>query len=106
MVKECIHLQAKLVNPVLESKMKKPGYVSLDKSGVNKEAGSKSAMPGFEGFSAYESNNEGYNQDEIPPDQQQNNPDVRKAQPSISVPDRYYILLVCICGTCISSLIC
>lgn len=72
--------------------MKKPGYVSLDKSGSNKEAGAKEAMPGFEGFAAYESNNEGYNQDETPPDQQQNNPDVKKAQPgtNISTPDKYY----------------
>jgi len=70
--------------------MDKPGYVSLDKTGVNLEAGQKDAMTGFENFSAYKSNNAGYNQDAPPPDQQQNNPDVKKSQPSISTPDRYY----------------
>ncbi len=74
--------------------MKKPGYVSTDKSGVNKEAGAKDAMPGFEGFSAYETSGEvaGYEQDAPPPANLQDNPDVRASRPgsSVSVPDRYY----------------
>lgn len=73
--------------------MDKPGFVSLDRTGVNKEAGEKDAMTGFEGFSAYKSQSQpGYLQDEPPPANKQENPDVKKSQPgeSVSVPDRYY----------------
>ena len=72
--------------------MKKPGYVSLDKSGTNKESGAKDAMPGFENFSAYGAPDEiaGYEQDLPPPANLQDNPDVKKSSPSISTPDRYY----------------
>ncbi|MFA6270832.1 MAG: hypothetical protein WC657_06535 [Candidatus Paceibacterota bacterium] len=75
--------------------MKKPGFISTDKTGINKEAGAKEAMPGFEGFEAYEnqvSPGGEYSQDDPAPEQKQDNPDVRAARPgdSISVPDRYY----------------
>jgi hypothetical protein len=73
--------------------MNKPGYISTDKTGVNKESGAKDAMPGFEGFSAYQGSGEdAYTQDAPPPANLQDNPDVRLARPgySVSVPDRYY----------------
>lgn len=76
--------------------MIKPGYVSLDKTGVNKESMAKDSMPGFEDFDSYinqaETTGGEYRQDEPAPEQQQNDPNVRAARPgdSISVPDRYY----------------
>jgi hypothetical protein len=73
--------------------MNKPGYISTDKTGVNKEAGAKDSMPGFEGFSAYSgSGGDAYVQDAPPPENKQDNPDVRLSRPgfSVSVPERYY----------------
>ncbi len=73
--------------------MQKPGYVSLDRSGVNKEAMAKDQMPDFAGFDAFinptSKEQEEYRQDEPAPEKKQESPDVRKAQP-ISTPDRYY----------------
>jgi hypothetical protein len=95
--------------------MNKPGFVSLDRSGVNKESGERDAMPGFENFSAYSDENYAaetgdYEQDKPAPRDLQENPDVRKAQPltTSQSPDRYYIFwfIISLCGTCINSLIC
>jgi hypothetical protein len=69
--------------------MDKPGYVSLDKSGVNKRGASRDSMPDLDGFCAYANpNEESYQQDSPPPGNLQNNPDVNH---SINVlPERYY----------------
>jgi hypothetical protein len=68
--------------------MDKPGYVSLDKSGLNKKGGARTAMPGFEGLQAYaNTDQDSYEQDDLPPANLQDNPDIKH---SVNVPYRYY----------------
>lgn len=74
--------------------MIKPGYVSTDKTGINKDAGAKEAMPGFEDFQTYETENKtaAYEPDLPPPKNLQDNPDIKASRPgaNASTPDRYY----------------